>query len=425
MSQNEIKRDTTTSDLSKHAQELNHALSEIEKLRQEVSLHMQERRSAEERVTKLQNLLDLMTHNFPGGRICVFTRETKNDIADPSSQIGLTLLSTEEHGMLRFDKETAAKVGRAFDGERVFCEMNFGGKFYHVTAVPLSDSVHDVSHNVNEVLCVVQDLTERKTLEEGLVKALKKEKELGELKSRFVTMASHEFRTPLTMILSSIFLIENASGENYETEKMVHTSRIKRAVNNLTLILNEFLSLEKLEQNKVEVVCSDVNVPEFIQDTLSEMEIIKREKQIIDYHHSGEQWIARIDHHLLWSIVTNLVSNAIKYSKTGDTIKITSEIGQRSIVLMVTDTGIGIPDDEQQFIFGRFFRARNATNIEGTGLGLHIIQKYIHLLKGTVTFESQLDVGTTFTVVLPDAGVQTTTMIESDKISDTKSPIKL
>src|SRR5260370_17123854 len=151
-------------------------------------------------------------------------------------------------------------------------------------------------------------------MEEGVVKALEKEKELGELKSRFVTMASHEFSTPLTMILSSVFLIENTSPENLESERVVHTNRIKRSVNNLTLILNEFLSLEKLEQNKVEVVASDVNVPEFIQDTLSEMEILKREKQEIKYHHSGDQSIVRIDHHLLWSIVTNLTSTSLKYS---------------------------------------------------------------------------------------------------------------
>jgi len=238
-------------------------------------------------------------------------------------------------------------------------------------------------------------------MEEELVSALQKEKEIGELKSRFVTMASHEFRTPLTMILSSIFLIENSSPDDYETEKQVHTNRIKRAVNNLTLILNEFLSLEKLEQNKVEIQSADVHIPEFIQDTLGEMEILKREKQIINYHHRSVTSMARIDHQMFWSIITNLTSNSLKYSKVGGTIEITSDIGMDSLMLTVKDLGIGIPDDEQQFIFSRFFRARNAANIEGTGLGLHIIQKYVHLLKGTITFESKLDVGTTFYVKLP------------------------
>src|SRR5260221_7916591 len=160
---------------------------------------------------------------------------------------------------------------------------------------------------------------------------------------------------------------------------------------------------------------SEVNVPEFIQDTLSEMEILKREKQVINYHHSGNTNRAPIDHQMLWSIVTNLVSNSLKYSKTGDTIEIISEIRPDAIVFTVKDPGIGIPDDDQQFIFGRFFRARNATNIEGTGLGLHIIQKYIHLLKGTITFESKLDVGTKFTVTLPVTIGESKQSVESSK----------
>jgi signal transduction histidine kinase len=303
-----------------------------------------------------------------------------------------------------FTDETLAKLRKAFDGQSVFCEVKVKDKDYHIMSVPLFDA----KNAINEILCVVQNITERKLMEEGLIKALQKEKELGELKSRFVTMASHEFRTPLTTILSSTFLLENYAGQNFEKEKAIHTNRIRRAVNNLTLILNEFLSLEKLEQNKVQVVRSDVNVPEYIQDTLSEMEVVKRDRQVIEYHHSGNLWIARLDHHLLWSIVTNLVSNSLKYSKPGDKIEINSAIESNSVVLTVKDTGIGIPDDEQQFIFDRFYRARNASNFEGTGLGLHIIQKYILLLQGTISFESQLDVGTLFTVVLPIGGKEAT-----------------
>lgn len=377
-------------------------VSELKQLQQELQLKKRELNATEERLAKLQRLQKLMAHNFPGGMICILNREGNDPESDVIEQINLAQFGKErgernENKALLFDEETLAKLRKAFDGENVTCEVKLNNRFYNVTAVPLTES----KKAIREILCVMQDFTERKSMEEGLVKALEKEKELGELKSRFVTMASHEFRTPLTMILSSTFLIENAPVENYDKEKVVHTNRIKRAVNNLTLILNEFLSLEKLEQNKIEVVNSDVNIPEFIQDTLSEMEILKRDMQVINYQHAGDQWIARIDHHLLWSIVTNLVSNSLKYSKSGDTIEITSEIGPAAILFTVRDPGIGIPKDEQQFIFSRFFRARNAINIEGTGLGLHIIQKYIHLLNGTITFESELDVGTTFTVTLP------------------------
>lgn len=367
--------------------ELTHALSEIERLRQELKTEIRERKGIEKKLADRKRLQELVLRSFPGARIFVFDPDFKDLLSE-----GKPL-----DAPFPFDEDLIGKLRKSFQGESVHCEIHFSDRFFHVSTVPLASP----GSHVKIILCVVRDFTDRKNLEEGLVKALEKERELGELKSRFVTMASHEFRTPLTMILSSTFLLENIAPENYQTERPTHTSRIKRAVNNLTLILNEFLSLEKLEQNKVEIVPSDVNIPEFIQDTLSEMDILKREKQVIVYHHSEDQWIARIDHHLLWSIVTNLISNSIKYSKSGDTIEITSEISNKSFVLTVKDTGIGIPDDEQQFIFGRFFRARNATNIEGTGLGLHIIQKYIHLLSGTITFSSQLDVGTTFTVTLP------------------------
>ena len=364
---------------------------------------MQERRAIEEKLAKIQRLHDAMSHNFPDGVICVLDREMRNVLIDGKNldEIDLTALGMvgekSENQNLLFTAETLAQLRKSFRGESSSFELKIKNNVYHVTSVPLPDA----KNAINEILCVMQNVTKRKLMEEGLIKALEKEKELGELKSRFVTMASHEFRTPLTTILSSTFLLENYAGQNFEKEKVVHTNRIRRAVNNLTLILNEFLSLEKLEQNKVQVVRSDVNIPEYIQDTLSEMEVVKRDKQVIEYHHPGDLSIARLDHHLLWSIVTNLISNSLKYSKVGDKVEITSELDTNSLKLTVKDNGIGIPSDEQQFIFGRFYRARNAANFEGTGLGLHIIQKYIHLLKGTITFESQLDVGTVFTVIVP------------------------
>lgn len=388
MRQNATQLNTDRSALSEQEEtKLKYVFSENERLRRELKSEIHERKILEKKLANRKRLQDLVLRNFPETRIFVFDQDF-NDLLWEGKPLD---------PFLPFDEDFKAKLRKTFEGEGVLLKINFSGRFYHVTTVPLAT----YKNAVRIILCVIRDFTEQKKLEDDLTKALEKEKEIGELKSRFVMMASHEFRTPLTMILSSIFLIENTAGENYEKEKLVHTNRIKRSVNNLTVILNEFLSLEKLEQNKVEVVNADVNIPEFIQDTLSEMEILKREMQAINYRHLSDQSMSKIDHHLLWSIVTNLVSNSLKYSKAGDTIEITSEIKVDSILLTVKDPGIGIPEDEQQFIFGRFFRARNATNIEGTGLGLHIIQKYIHLLKGTITFDSRLDAGTTFKVSLP------------------------
>ena len=267
-------------------------------------------------------------------------------------------------------------------------------------------TLNDSENTINEILCVLQNVTKRKRMEEGLVKALERERELGELKSRFVTMASHEFRTPLTAILSSTFLLENYTAQDFDREKIVHTNRIKRSVNNLTVILNEFLSLEKLEENKVKVVHSEVNIPEFIHDLIWEMEVLKKDGQIIQYAHKSTKAIMPVDHHLFGSIVTNLISNALKYSKRGDNVIIASEIENNRLTLTVSDTGIGIPANEHKHIFGRFYRASNATNFEGTGLGLHIVQKYVNLLKGSITFESEENKGTTFRVVLPNGTLQ-------------------
>ncbi|HEX8059603.1 MAG TPA: ATP-binding protein [Cyclobacteriaceae bacterium] len=294
-------------------------------------------------------------------------------------------------------------------------EGKAGEHYYNVKAIPMRNP----NGSIDEVLCVFRDITEQKRMEEGLLAALDREKELGELKSRFVTMASHEFRTPLTAILASTFLLESYSGEDYNKEKVVHANRIKRSVNNLTNILNEFLSLEKLEANKVSVVNTDINLCEYIQDDLlSEMNLIRKAGQTIEYHHSGRT-IVHIDHHLLWSILTNLISNALKYSRPGANVKVTSDLDDQRLLLRVEDKGIGIPQDEQKNIFGRFFRARNATNIEGTGLGLHITQKYVGLLGGQISFESKLDEGTIFTATIPDGrrtDMNDTALTESFKI---------
>lgn len=304
-----------------------------------------------------------------------------------------------------FDHDTLPILRQAFNGESVMHNAEANGQCFNIKAIP----VREPDGSIKELLCVFENITEQKKMQEGLLAALDREKELGELKSRFVTMASHEFRTPLTAILASTFLLENFAPEDYDREKVVHTSRIKRSVNNLTNILNEFLSLEKLEANKVSVVHSDINVPEYLQDDLiGEMDLVKKPGQSINYEHTGKA-IVHLDHHLLWSILTNLISNALKYSRPEAVVNVTSDLNEERLLVTVTDRGIGIPSDEQKNIFGRFYRARNATNIEGTGLGLHITQKYVGLLKGEITFESRLDEGTKFTVVLPDGRTAKTT----------------
>jgi signal transduction histidine kinase len=392
-------------DLKEESHEVTAGLEQMESLRRELKSQTEKRREIEAKLNKIQRLHDTMAHNFPDGVIGVLNKEMRYLLVDGMELVDMDLTTMSmtgkqlsQHQRPRLPVETLDKLKRAFHGESVSCEVAINDRIYEVTAVPLTDD----NNSINEILCVLKNVTKQKRMEEGLVLALEKERELGELKSRFVTMASHEFRTPLTAILSSTFLLENYTAEDFDKEKTVHTNRIKRSVNNLTVILNEFLSLEKLEENKVKVVNSDINVPEFINDLIWEMEVVRKDDQMVRYEHRSQKTILPLDHHLFGSIVTNLISNSLKYSGRGATVEIFSEIKEDAVSVVVTDPGIGIPVNEHRHIFGRFYRASNATNFEGTGLGLHIVQKYVHLLKGTIGFESAENRGTTFTVWLPN-----------------------
>jgi signal transduction histidine kinase len=295
-------------------------------------------------------------------------------------------------------RDVRQKLKRAFSGKKISYETQQGDRFYKIKGFPVKNDTETIA----EVLCIVQDITDQKVSEQNLKSELEKEKELGNLKSKFVAMASHEFRNPLTSILASTFLLVNLPEQDFNKDKFTHTARIKRSVNNLNNILNEFLSLQKLDENKVHVVYTKMNIPEFIQDNiLSDVEVLKKPDQRIEYHHSSNQTFGHLDHHILWSILTNLLSNSIKYSNPNGVIQLTSEIEEGILKLIVSDQGIGIPEDQQHHIFERFFRARNALHIEGTGLGLHLVQKYVQLLNGSISFESHVNSGTNFTVVLP------------------------
>lgn len=375
--------------------------------------------SAVEQLNRLIHLQKTLAQNFPEfiigtlNKQMKFTRLGENmmEITDPNADTS----NFHVYPIPQLEEDTLPILKRAFTGDNIVHEARAGARYFNIKAIP----VRDESGSIDEVLCVMQDITAQKEMEAGLIEALDRQKELGELKSRFVTMASHEFRTPLTAILASTFLLESYSGDDYNKEKVVHANRIKRSVNNLTNILNEFLSLEKLEANKVSVQHTDINVPEYIHDDLiGEMVGIKKSGQSIEYNHTGKA-IVHLDHHLLWSILTNLISNALKYSRAEGVVKVTSDLNEERLFIRVEDRGIGIPADEQKNIFGRFFRARNATNIEGTGLGLHITQKYVGLLKGEIHFDSKIDEGTTFTVVIPDGRITQATdtaLTESFKI---------
>jgi signal transduction histidine kinase len=230
-------------------------------------------------------------------------------------------------------------------------------------------------------------------------KSLEKERDLNEMKTQFVTVASHEFRTPLTTILSSASLIfrYNHSGNSDKIDSHVH--QIKASVLNLTEILNSFLSVSKLEEGAVRSNPTSFNLKVLLEEIKEEMlSLIKEDQQLI-YEHKGSETVL-LDKHIMRNIFLNLISNAIKYSEKG-LIEIRSEVTPSLVSVSVRDQGIGIPEEDKAFLFKPFFRAQNSEDIQGTGLGLNIVKRYAELLNGAISFESEQGKGTIFKLEIP------------------------
>ncbi|GAC1381422.1 MAG: hypothetical protein NVSMB45_06210 [Ginsengibacter sp.] len=237
-----------------------------------------------------------------------------------------------------------------------------------------------------------------------LQKALEKQKELNELKSRFVTMASHEFRTPLSTILSSSYLLSKYQTTEEQPNRQRHIDRIVSAVTMLTDTLNDFLSLGKIDEGRIQVKYSKFNIKNLIETYLNEISTLLKDGQKISYSHTGNEDIF-LDHNLLLHIIMNLVSNAIKFSPLHAMIKIQTSKSENEVFMVVQDEGMGISEDDQSHLFERFYRGVNATNIEGTGLGLHLVSKYVELLHGRIQCKSILNQGTEFSIVFKNSFV--------------------
>ena len=237
--------------------------------------------------------------------------------------------------------------------------------------------------------------------EADLQESLNKERELNELKSRFLSMASHEFKTPLSAVLSSIELIEMYKKLEDQPKREKHIDRIKAAIRQLTDILNDFLSLTQIEQGKVEVKKRWVDLQAIISSSIEGSEGQLQEEQQVELELAEKPTRIFSDPKLLKHILTNLISNAAKYSAPGKTITVRTHKEEETLIIEVIDQGIGIPIEDQKHIYDRFFRARNVENIKGTGLGLNIVQQYTELLGGDLQFTSQEGVGSIFCVHLP------------------------
>ena len=269
----------------------------------------------------------------------------------------------------------------------------------------LSDAVNTLLE-INTKLS--KEIRERNAVEkelrasrEELEASLAKEKELNELKSRFVSMASHEFRTPLSTILSSSALIGRYAEGDQQPKREKHLDRIKNAVSGLNSILNDFLSISKIEEGRIPITIQELKVGDICAEVIGDIEGLLKEEQKIEHQDLSGNITLQTDKNILKNILFNLTSNAIKYSGEGTTVNCTTEKVDDVLQISIKDQGMGIPKHDQKHLFSRFFRASNVTNIQGTGLGLNIVAGYVKMLNGEIDFESEPDVGSTFIVRIP------------------------
>jgi len=271
-----------------------------------------------------------------------------------------------------------------------------------VYASELEKKVQTRTEDLNSSIKKLEnEVFERKKAEEEIRKLLARERELNDLKSKFVSIASHEFRTPLSSVLSSIALIEQykQKGELDKIDK--HTQRVRSSVNHLTSILNDFLSLGKLEEGKVDAENHPVDLQVLFEDIREEMKAILKEGQEILIDFGMDNKVLVTDVRILRNILFNLISNASKYSDVQKKIVVAINTKGKLLNISIKDEGLGIPEGDQKYLFERFFRASNVSNIQGTGLGLTIVKRYVELLSGRLTFSSEHNKGSVFTVTLP------------------------
>jgi len=276
-----------------------------------------------------------------------------------------------------------------------------------VYAAELEKKVEVRTEALNHTISKLEDeIGERKKAEEEARRSLERERELNELKSKFVSIASHEFRTPLSTVLSSASLIQQYKEREEYDKQEKHINRIKSSVNHLTQILNDFLSLGKLEEGKVDVKPEAIDLVAFLQEIKEEVQSFLKEGQVIHIACPADLKEIQSDARILRNVLFNLLSNASKYSDPGKGIHLSCERSHNRVIVHVRDEGIGIPVDDQRHLFDRFFRASNAGNIQGTGLGLNIVKRYLDLVEGQISFTSKPGEGSIFHISIPQNGIQ-------------------
>jgi PAS domain S-box-containing protein len=268
----------------------------------------------------------------------------------------------------------------------------------------LDFSLKPMKNERDEVVLLIlesRDISDRKLFEARMFQTLEQERELNQLKSDFVAMASHEFRTPLTTIRMATELLQNYNHKLAEEQRTQNFERIHTAIASMLYLLDEVLLLGKADANGLRYNPTAVDLKGYCQEIIDTLQLTINSNHKIICSYSSEQINGEIDCTLVHYILNNLILNAIKYSPNKERVWFSLNHQGDHVILMVRDEGIGISLKDQQNLFKSFYRATNVGRIQGTGLGLSIVKKCVELHQGQIQVESEIGVGTTFTVRLP------------------------
>ena len=391
--------------VEERTQEIRGVVRALELTNQSLENQYKETKRAEQELLTNQLLFSSIAKNYPNGTICIFNRDMVCEFVEGKEleRIGLT---REDFLGKKITESFAGHENayiheyyfkRTIAGEETSYEISFAGQSYLMNTTPILED----SGEINRMVAVVLNVSAMKEAEEKMKQALDEATQLNEMKSRFISMASHEFRTPLSTILSSLNLMLRYH-ENQQTDKVkTHAKKMKASIANLTEILEYFLSVEKLESGEVKLEYSPMDIQNFTLDFVAEMRDTIDDDLQIQFTSNLIHKEMLMDKKAYRTIIQNLISNAIKYSPKGGRIHIELQTNQQQLLLSISDEGLGIPEEDQRHLFERFYRASNASNIQGTGLGLNIIKKYIELLGGQISFKSTLGKGTSFYISIP------------------------
>ncbi|MEZ4779063.1 MAG: PAS domain-containing sensor histidine kinase [Flavobacteriaceae bacterium] len=266
----------------------------------------------------------------------------------------------------------------------------------------LEEQVLKRTQKLQEIVVQLEnEIEKRKEAENKIKESLRKERELNDLKTKFLSLVSHEFKTPLSGILSSTSLIGKYQTTEQQDKREKHIKTITSKVKYLNNILDDFLSVERLETGKVNYKVTLFPLSKVINEVIYNANMLLKEGQIINYPEGIDDIEINFDEKVLELVLTNLVNNAIKYSPENTMISLQVEIAENLLKITVADQGIGIPEKEQKFIFNRYFRAENALLNQGTGIGLNIAKSHLENLGGGITFTSEENKGSSFIVEIP------------------------